>query len=376
MTSKLPQGIRKHSSGVGYEIRISFKDAYSDKSRRISRYTKTLSEAKALQRQLLAELNNNRTIPSGKETFGFWASKWSEQILPTLGLKKSTQRLYSNLLKSHLQECSLATKRLRAVTPLDINRLFYEEASQLSASTRRNLFNVISKIFQSAQLAGLVSSSPTRDGATRPRQDRRESRFLTHSEVQLILEEMATSRHRGPIELISKTGLRRGEALALSWDDVDLAQRKIRIRFTLNSEGERTPPKSARSVRTLDISDSVYLLLKREKELQGLNKMRLGELWVGNDWDLVFTTDNGRMVNPRNLLKSLKRASVRIGLEEHPLGGVTVHTLRHYVATHLLNNGVEITTVSRILGHESIQTTVDLYGHLLDESRKKALNLL
>ena len=91
------------------------------------------------------------------------------------------------------------------------------------------------------------------------------------------------------------------------------------------------------------------------------------------DWFLQ--AHDGQMVNPSNLLKAFKRVSVRIGLEEHPLEGVTIHTLRHYVATHLLHNGVEITTVSRILG-KSIQTTVDFYGHLMDESRKRALSLL
>lgn len=102
----------------------------------------------------------------------------------------------------------------------------------------------------------------------------------------------------------------------------------------------------------------------------------MGELWKGGGWNPVFTSDEGLPLNPRNFLRVVKRASKAEGLSEHHLGPITIHSVRHYVATELLNNGVEILVVSRILGHESIQTTVDLYGHLLDESRRRALEIL
>lgn len=143
-----------------------------------------------------------------------------------------------------------------------------------------------------------------------------------------------------------------------------------------NDAGKRTRPKSNRSIRTLDLTDKALKILSRELEIQSLNETRLGELWKGIDWNPVFSSDDGKPLNPRNFLRVVKRASTAEGLDEHHLGAITIHSVRHYVATELLNNGVEMIVVSRILGHESIQTTVDLYGHLLDESRKKAMHLL
>lgn len=82
-------------------------------------------------------------------------------------------------------------------------------------------------------------------------------------------------------------------------------------------------------------------------------------------------------MSAREFLRAVQRAAKKAGLEtdesKEPVG---IHTLRHYVATKLLESGVEMYVVSRILGHESIKTTVDIYGHLQDRHRKDALELL
>jgi site-specific recombinase XerD len=111
--------------------------------------------------------------------------------------------------------------------------------------------------------------------------------------------------------------------------------------------------------------------------LQNETKLRLGGFYIDCEWSPVFTTEDGKSSQPRVFLRAIQNAAERCGLN----GGaqadrVGVHTLRHYVASKLLANGVEMMVVSRILGHESIKTTVDIYGHLQDSQRKQALTSL
>jgi integrase len=124
--------------------------------------------------------------------------------------------------------------------------------------------------------------------------------------------------------------LRRGEALGLSWDDVDFKAKTLRVNASLNDAGKRTRPKSNRSIRTLDLTDKALRILARQLEIQGLNETRLGNLWKGSEWNPVFSSDDGMPLNPRNFLRVVKRAAKAEGLDEHHLGPITIHSVRHY----------------------------------------------
>ena len=376
MSRQLPPNIRRHTNGKGFEVRLSYRDPFTEERKRVSKSAKTLSEAKALLRELNHELHQKGSVATGNQTFGEWADYWVSEILPASDLKESTQRLYANLFRSNIRKSTLWHKKLSQITPIDLNKYFYRELEGLAQQTKRNIYTVISRILVSAVEARLLSSSPLRGSVQRPKRSRKEARFPQRWEIEKIIQRLSSSRYRGALELIAITGLRRGEALGLSWDDIDFNARTLRVSSSLNDEGMRTSPKSARSIRTLDLTDRALEILSRELEIQSLSEARLGKLWKGSEWNPVFTSDDGLPLNPRNFLRVVKRGSKAEGLDEHHLGPITIHSVRHYVATELLNQGVEILVVSRILGHESIQTTVDLYGHLLDNARKRALNLL
>jgi site-specific recombinase XerD len=93
--------------------------------------------------------------------------------------------------------------------------------------------------------------------------------------------------------------------------------------------------------------------------------------------NLVFTSQLGNPLVGRNVLRSIQCASIRAGLESKGTGEkVGAHTLRHVVATRLLDGGVPMHVVSRVLGHDSIDTTVNTYGHMVDTGRRSALEML
>ena len=238
------------------------------------------------------------------------------------------------------------------------------------------MYTVLTHLFRSATQNGLIAKSPL-EHLRRPKQKRQEVRFLADDELIAMLKELQVSRYLSVAELILQTGLRRGEALGLSWDDVDIANQQLHVRHTIDAKGRRGAPKTTRSVRTLDLNIKALAVLRSLRKAQNESKLRLGGFYAECEWNPVFTTDHGKPSQPRVFLRAVQNAAKRCGLDdETQKDRVGVHTLRHYVASKLLANGVEMMVVSRIMGHESIKTTVDIYGHLQDSQRRQALTFL
>ena len=372
----LPQGIRRHSTRDGFEIRIRYRDPITGVSKRASGYAKTLPEAKRKQREMLHRLDQNQRPLDDTVTFGDWLKNWQAQQLPLMGLKPNTEDLYRNLARKHLESSSLATMRLSSVAPLHLGSFMKDLGGHGGQSLLRNTYTVLTHLFESAVRNGLLRQSPLQH-IKRPKQAKQEVRFLSDPEMSTLMEELAKSRYLPVAQLILQTGLRRGEALGLSWDDVDLVRQQLHVRYTLDAKGRRGSPKTSRSIRTLDLNDKAIAVLRMLKKAHSESRLRLGPLYVGCEWNPVFSTEDGKASQPRVFLRAVQNAAGRCGLDELGFADrVGVHTLRHYVATRLLTKGTEMLVVSRILGHESIKTTVDIYGHLQDNQRKQALSSL
>ena len=169
---------------------------------------------------------------------------------------------------------------------------------------------------------------------------------------------------------MASTGLRRGEALALKWTDIDLNGGTLKITKTVSRirrELVASTPKTAKSRREVPLSPGVIAMLRGHRKAQVAERLQAGDVW--QDRDLVFATEHGGYVDPRNLLRALKTAGVKAGID-----GIGLHTLRHSAATAMLEANVPIHVVSRILGHSSIAVTIDLYGHVNDESKREAID--
>ena len=372
----LPQGIRRHSTRDGFEIRIRYRDPITGVSKRASGYAKTLPEAKRKQREMLHRLDQNQRPLDDTVTFGDWLKNWQAQQLPLMGLKPNTEDLYRNLARKHLESSSLATMRLSSVAPLHLGSFMKDLGGHGGQSLLRNTYTVLTHLFESAVRNGLLRQNPLQH-IKRPKQAKQEVRFLSDPEMSTLMEELAKSRYLPVAQLILQTGLRRGEALGLSWDDVDLVRQQLHVRFTLDAKGRRGSPKTSRSIRTLDLNEKAIAVLRMLKKAHSESRLRLGPLYVGCEWNPVFSTEDGKASQPRVFLRAVQNAAGRCGLDELGFADrVGVHTLRHYVATRLLTKGTEMLVVSRILGHESIKTTVDIYGHLQDDQRKQALSSL
>ncbi len=168
--------------------------------------------------------------------------------------------------------------------------------------------------------------------------------------------------------LYLSTGLRRGEAIGLQWDDIDLSAGVVTVRRSLSNVGNQPvfqEPKTESAKRAIAVGESTVVRLRQHRSDQAAVRLAAAE-WR-NDRDLVFTTADGRPVRPEAVTRRLKRIVQRAGLE-----WIGVHGLRHTMASLALQAGTDIATVSQRLGHANTQITARVYLHGSTESDRAA----
>lgn len=252
------------------------------------------------------------------------------------------------------------------------------QARALSDSTIQRVFRVLAVVLDGAVRDGHLAVNPARK-VEQPTAERPEARVLSADEVREILaaakaiddEPTGWRTHNFPLfALIAATGMRKGEALALKWADVDFDAGTVTVRGTLaRVDGKLivSTPKTRSSRRTLPVSEGVVKLLRSHRTAQLEDKIRAANVW--QDSGHVFTTSHGSPLDPRSVLRSIQSAAKRAGVPD-----VDVHALRHSAATVMLDGGVHLKAVSELLGHAGTQVTADIYAHLTAPTARKALD--
>lgn len=176
------------------------------------------------------------------------------------------------------------------------------------------------------------------------------------------------------------TGLRKGEIIALTWDDIDFELDTITIQKSaavVNSGQIVKRTKSKKSNREISIPHSLTVRLQKlQKEQQAYRKL-LGSHWKGQNW--IFIQDNGKQMNYSTPYQAFQKAIKRYNTDKAPkdqLPMIPFHGLRHTSATLLIAGREDISTVSSRLGHAQTSTTMNIYVHALKESDRKASNTL
>jgi integrase len=199
-----------------------------------------------------------------------------------------------------------------------------------------------------------------------------ERRALTVEEARRLLAVAAGDPCEAIFVLGLVMGLRRGEALGLRWDDIDIEARTLRIQGTLQRvHGALTlvETKTRASRRPLPITALAAGALTRRKAQQVSDQLAAGDAWIQTG--LVFTTAAGTPIDPRNVNRRFDRLRGRADLPR-----LRLHDLRHACATFLLASGVDPPTVMEILGHTTIRQTMDRYGHALPERIRAAADVM
>lgn len=161
------------------------------------------------------------------------------------------------------------------------------------------------------------------------------------------------------------TGARQGELLALRWQDIDLAAGTLSIRRTLQADGTTAPPKNESSIRDVALPRFVTDALRAQRSAQRLQRLAAGPGW--HDLDFVFARRDGRALPVTSVRQRYARALKDAGLAHRPF-----HSLRHAFASLQHEAGEDMATISKLLGHSNISTTMDIYAHLSPKTQRRA----
>ncbi|KQS64336.1 tyrosine-type recombinase/integrase [Modestobacter sp. Leaf380] len=345
---------------------LSYQDASGAMRRRMV-YGATQAEARIKLRELRARIEAGVPVKDSTLTLAAWLDTWMTGSLPASDRRQATVDLYSHIARRHLLP-TLGSKRIDKIRPTDVEMLVVMKRQEgLAQSTVRTIYTVLRAALDTAVRDGLLTTNPTA-AIRRPPVRRRDAAFLSVDDAQRLLEALAGERLEPLFRLMLSTGLRRGEALGLHWEDVDLDRRQLRVRWTLTRTTaglQLGEPKTKLSRRVVPLPQSLVNVLEAHSEQQKSEAVAIGSAWQNED--LVFATEVGTFLEPRNVLRRFVTISRRAGLDD-----VHLHTLRHSTASFLLAAGVHIKVVQELLGHASYAITADTYSHVAPEQRREA----
>lgn len=323
---------------------------------------KTVSDSKKEAEKVLTELMRQIHRSEYRELvqigFAEFAKKWLADYAQG-AVKRSTLAGYQEIVRKHLVPF-FGNMKLTQIT-LDVIQGYVSEKrkeGKLSPKTINNTLVPLKEMLKHAVLWNYLRENPAQY-VEKPRIEREEMDFLSPQELRLFLDNV--DRRYYPLFLTAcLTGMRRGELLGLKWGDIDWASSTIFVRRSL-WQGQLTTPKSKNSVRAIAMSPKL-------KEVLFAYQVEA----PASSLDLVFCNEVGRPLDPSSLIKrqflpALRRAGLR---------RVRFHDLRHSYAAMLIHQGENIKFIQAQLGHASIQTTLDRYGHLLPEVHNQAAERL
>lgn len=316
--------------------------------------------------------------------FQDFAEEWFVQYAETR-LKTQTIRCYHNCEKKvykaigHLRMDKITTRTIQLfIVELVGEKRVDRNGNELphyAPKTIRNYISFISSIFDYAVRMQIITDNPCKN-VVLPSKKTKKRDVYSLEEVQHMLElfeseSEANYKYTIFFTLAAFTGLRRGELLGLEWKDIDWNCQLLRVVRTSEYTKEKgiytDTPKTESSIRVIKLPIEIIQKLKEFKAWQDDCKVELGTKWI--ECDRLFTKTDGSPMGMRQPYRFFERFCKRTGMRF-----VSIHSFRHFNASILISNGVDVKTVQSCLGHSSASTTLNIYAHSFREAQAKAMD--
>jgi integrase len=364
--------IERYEGKRGVSYRLRYVVGYDERGNPIHRrYTVrgTKREAEAKLRELQAQVDQGRYVEPSKLTVNEYMRRWFETTRQRLA--PSTIRRYRDYCFKHIIP-ALGGTPLQKLTTMQVqefaNRMLASgnqgngrEGSGCSAKSVRDCVSLLRQALDQAIAWDMLTRNPA-TGVKTPKVTRRGPEILTEEQAAKALSSVEGTYGRIPSMIAYHTGMRIGEVLALSWDNVDLEKATVTVRRSYSVVDEDGPvfkdPKTRAGRRTVEIDGTLVKALREHRKAQAEARLAAGGGWR-NEYNLVCTTENGGFIRPRALGHLFRRRALAVGLD------VTFHGLRHTHVSLLIKAGVPINVISERVGHANPSITHNIYAHLL-----------
>lgn len=368
---ELGRGISQRKDGL-YQAR--FINRFG---KRQTVYAKTYSEITKKLRDGQYEDEKQLNVVSSNITLDEWYAIWLDTCKKNC--RDTTKRTYT-IQYNRLRE-ELGWRKLTSLNLVIIQKAFNNLKTD---SSRRDCKAVLVDILNRAVEADLISKNVALAVNTKIEgREQAEKRVLTTEEIQMLYQSTRDSQLYPFLVLALNTGMRMGEILGLTWDSVDFESGIIHVEKTLcylpnNGKAiyEFHPPKSKAGKRNIPMSKVVQEVLQEQKAW--VNDVNTRFKPQRGFEDLVFISKTNHPLHESNIRASILYLVDRIN-EENPaeeFERFTPHCLRHTFATNCIAKGMRPKTLQKLLGHNSLQMTMDLYCHVLDETLKEEMSII
>lgn len=346
-----------------------------------TKYAKTQAEAKRKLKELIKEIYTpTEEVITNNSLVREYCDNWLQNVQSNI-LKPSSYDRKEITLENQVYPL-IGDICMSQVSFDDIQDMINELKKQdLSYSTIKKAYEAINGCFKYALIKGDINKNPC-IGVTLPKNLKHQDgdiKFYTEKQVELLLNQSTIKYNNGKskyrlgygIQLLLYTGLRIGEALALTWEDVDIQNKTIKINKNLKQVKNRDDNQSVYKIiiqSSTKTNSGTRIVPLNNKSIEALKQIKE----ITGQYKYVFSTETGNNVSSRTCDRMFRKIQENCGFKE--IYGV--HALRHTFASLLFKKGVDVKTVSEILGHKDVSVTYNTYIHLIQEQKVNAMNLL
>lgn len=350
----------------------------SNKTRIEKNFTK-ISDARAWlnEQKYLDSLIKDGGNMTVDEWYNFWIENFKQGFVKENTLKNYALRYKYNIKKEigYMKLCDVRQINCQKV----LNKMF--ESKMYSNGTIEQTSITLHALFKSAVENEYILRNPASGLKIKKIKDMDEDserRVLTRAEQKIFSEYSKNTLYYNAFMLVLETGMRAGEIGGLKWEDVDFDDKFLNVKRTLLQAKKMGgfyfgDPKTKTSKRKIPLTNKAVQILKDQQELQ--QKLKFNSSCWHEEWDgLVFTTINGNPVGASTFRNMMIRIVNNINKDREyknknyeKFEHCYMHSLRHTFATRCIEFGMQPKTLQKILGHSSIQITMDLYVHVVDD---------
>lgn len=368
---ELGSGISQRKDGI-YQGRFTNRFG-----KRQTIYSKSLNEIRKELRTLQYEDEKAINVVTKNMTLDEWCKVWMDTCKKNC--RSSTKATYLNHYKRIQNELGW-----RQLTSLNLVIIQQAINGLNTDNQRKNSKKILVDMLNKAVDSDLLIKNPAKAvNTTITKEEKKERRVLTKQETNIFLDEASRVFYYNLFVLALETGMRVGELTGLKWEDIDYNRKVIYVRHTLcyfSKDGKYTfemhDTKTQNGKRTIPLTRRAIDALQRQRIQTNIITLASESKLQGEYKGLVFVTKNNKPVQMFLVQECLTGVIKRIRENYPSFGKITPHCLRHTFATRAIENGMSPKSLQKILGHGTLQMTMDLYCHVTDDSLYQAMSLM
>ena len=351
------------------------RDPITGERRQVTRRADTKKEAKAKVDAAISEMKQNDNQPLTKNLrFKDYLPDWLETYKKGK-VKPSTYEAHKRNIKTYLNP-TFGQMKVTDLTRHQYQKFINELLEDRKTTTVKHINATMSNALKMAVDQNMIIKNPCTGIIIKKVEEvtSKKIHFWNKNEIKDFLQTCKTDNmmYYYLFLMLIRTGLRKGEAMALQWEDIDIEKCEININKTLiyhlsKEEAAFGPPKTPNSYRRIKIDQFLIDELKNLQHIQKKNKLQYGDKY--SKLNFVFCKSNGNRMRERTIQTAFERIKRKSGVTN-----IVIHDLRHTHAVMLLEAGVSMKEIQERLGHKDIMTTGNIYSHVTDAMELKSID--